>query len=434
MLTRKKRRIIFYSLILLFLIVGAALIFYAQGWRLDWKSFTAQKVGGIYVRSFPSGAEIKLNGKRIPLKNNFFQSGTLISNLTPGIYDLELSLPEYKEWRMSVEVMPALVSEQKYAVLVPEESTIYMNGPFEKLWVLGNSLLLQNKNQFSIDDLKFSGTALVGWSNDFRRILVENGARRILADRQTSTTTDLNAILRRSGLTASKIDLDPANTTRIFLLNKNSFMNFDTLLSTTTFSLVVTSTMDVFEASRSRLAWSSFDSTKKTSALFVYNRAENAYENNPSVLPGKTVKMEWSAENMLAVLQDDGELYIRRPGTQPLDKLASDAKDFFFAPEGDKIAVLEKDAIEVFDFENRFRPYFKFAPADVRDVQNLVWYEDREHLFLVYADAVKLLDLQDAKSENIIPVADTRSAGYDEAQNSLYFIASGEVRAVNFPD
>ena len=59
-------------------------------------------LGALYVDSFPSGATIYLDGKGYGI------TPQLIPNLTPGSYELRLSLVGWKDYRLVVSVSPGL--------------------------------------------------------------------------------------------------------------------------------------------------------------------------------------------------------------------------------------------------------------------------------------------------------------------------------------
>ncbi|HTY40156.1 MAG TPA: hypothetical protein VMC43_03660, partial [Candidatus Paceibacterota bacterium] len=90
-MTLRTRRIFFYSLILAFLLLGTTAVFYAQGWRFDWTARAIQKVGGIYVRSWPADTTVYLNDKRLDRPFSIFDSGLLVSDLFPKTYALRLT-------------------------------------------------------------------------------------------------------------------------------------------------------------------------------------------------------------------------------------------------------------------------------------------------------------------------------------------------------
>ena len=123
--TRKR---IFYVFILLFVVIGAAVVLYAEGWRINLSTLDAEKAGGIYVRSYPNNAQIMLNGEPVQNQSAFLSPGTFISGLFPKKYILALSAAGYDAWTESAPVIPSLVTEMKYAVLVPKTATNVATG------------------------------------------------------------------------------------------------------------------------------------------------------------------------------------------------------------------------------------------------------------------------------------------------------------------
>src|ERR1035441_2686736 len=123
--TRKR---IFYVFILLFVVIGAVVVLYAEGWRINLSTLEAEKAGGIYVRSYPNNAQITLSGKPVQNQSAFLSPGTFISGLFPKTYTLTLSASGYDAWTESTPVVPSLVTEMKYAVLVPKTATNVATG------------------------------------------------------------------------------------------------------------------------------------------------------------------------------------------------------------------------------------------------------------------------------------------------------------------
>ena len=85
--------------ILLFVVIGAAVVFYAEGWRINFSTLEAEKAGGIYVRPYPNNAQIMLNGKPVQNQSAFLSPGTFISGLFPKTYTLAFSMPDYDRGR-----------------------------------------------------------------------------------------------------------------------------------------------------------------------------------------------------------------------------------------------------------------------------------------------------------------------------------------------
>jgi hypothetical protein len=118
-MTIKTRRKIFYTLVVLFILIGGIIVFYAQGWRFDFSTGHFEKIGGVYIRSSPQDAAIFVNGKPVRNQSGFLDPGTLISDLLPQTYRITLKAPGYVDWQENTTVQPTLVQQFKNAVLVP---------------------------------------------------------------------------------------------------------------------------------------------------------------------------------------------------------------------------------------------------------------------------------------------------------------------------
>ena len=77
--------------------------------------------------------------------------------------------------------------------------------------------------------------------------------------------------------------------------------------------------------------------------------------------------------------------------------------------------------------------YWRFNLLEAERVSNIVWYKDRHHLFLIYPDRIKFLDLDDLSQENVTTVAETPNAAYDLKANRLYFLEDGKLMRLDFP-
>src|SRR5258706_2426894 len=108
------RKIFFYTLVLLFFILLPLLLLHALGYRWDAKTKTLTQTGLISVKSYPEGAEVKINGK--VLKKTIPAS----MNLVPGTYELELNLKNYWQYKKNVEIYPKKVSRLEDVLLFPK--------------------------------------------------------------------------------------------------------------------------------------------------------------------------------------------------------------------------------------------------------------------------------------------------------------------------
>ena len=129
MLTRAKRRVLFWFSVVLFFLLMPVAVLYALGYRLD-SNFSLKKTGGLYVASDVSGSEIFINSQ-FQKKTNLLQGGVFVQNLKPGRYQILVANESYLPWQKELEVKSQLVSEAR-ALLVPREpnAEVLLRGRF----------------------------------------------------------------------------------------------------------------------------------------------------------------------------------------------------------------------------------------------------------------------------------------------------------------
>jgi len=438
-MTRRKRRQIFYLLVVLFFIVGTALVLYAQGWRFNIGTWSVSKVGGIFIRSLPDDARIFLNKKPIVNESAFLSRGTLISDLFPRTYWVELKEAGYDSWRESATVSPSFVTEFKYAVLVPQNATTAAES-VQNFSVAHDTLVAQNWNGSVV-----SGTALIGKgtlideSSDGNAVIIKNqtNGRYALYQFQNGSTTDLTAILANGGAgksDVSNIFFDPHDPGTIIAagLSKIWFIDEATMIaqggSSSGGKAVQIEKTPIGEilgsavaAGPSLIAWTESKKSGTSSTIVIYDKSSEGIIAS-STVPGKNSELEWAKSNILSILQNDGELYLYDTGAQSITKIADDTKDFAATENGSSIAALENGSMEIIPTTGVSDDYYRFNLPDIADAQRVMWYKDAMHLFIEYGDHVSFLDLKDAGLNNFITVAIGTAPFYDSGENALYIV------------
>ena len=108
------RKISFWLFFLIFIITLPFVVFYSLGYQFNPNLKQFQRTGIISIKSFPSGVEIYLDGKRINRQTPFD-----IRNLLPGTYKIKLEKDGFYPYELSVEVRPSFVSVID-ATLIPK--------------------------------------------------------------------------------------------------------------------------------------------------------------------------------------------------------------------------------------------------------------------------------------------------------------------------
>jgi len=112
MMTRQIRAIIFWSMFVLFLIFSPIAIFYALDYSYDWQNKKLVQNGAFYFKSSPRNAEIFINSKN---KKN---TPRFIKRLIPKNYTVEIKKDGFQPWKKELSVMPGIVTEAKYILLI----------------------------------------------------------------------------------------------------------------------------------------------------------------------------------------------------------------------------------------------------------------------------------------------------------------------------
>ena len=119
-MTKMSRRIIFYFLLLLFVVLAPSIIFYALGYNFDFNKKIFVATGGIYLKSHPSNAEIYINDKPGGETSKF------IKRLLPKIYEIKITKEDYHLWQKKLVVEPRMVTKASNILLLPSNPKIFL--------------------------------------------------------------------------------------------------------------------------------------------------------------------------------------------------------------------------------------------------------------------------------------------------------------------
>lgn len=122
-MTYRTRRIIFWALVGLFIIISPLTVFYSKGYRFDFQKWEVFKIGGLNL-------QIKINDAKIFINNRLkAQSGGLLysSNffkLLPGTYKIRIAKENYQDWQKDLTVKPNLVTDAYNIILFPQKTQV----------------------------------------------------------------------------------------------------------------------------------------------------------------------------------------------------------------------------------------------------------------------------------------------------------------------
>lgn len=418
------RKRLFYALCGVFVILGAAVVLYAQGWRIDPATGIVTKVGAIFVRSYPSSAAISLEGKAIENTSGFLSPGTLISGLLPGSYTLALRSAGYRQWSERADVFPSLVATFKYAVLVPEKGTAVATSV--------NATAIFPETSGDLLMVKSGGSIVWrGKTIGAGTVVDENGMRALVKGRDgiyraydlaNGTTTNVSAILTAAGADGTALQnivFDPSGHDIIFAETKTRIWEADTSSGTATLLWTASSGTILYPglaAANPIVAWGTMDQ-KGASKIIAYD-AEDRLILQTIPITGKIKKLAWVRDGLLGVLRTNGAFAAYDASNGTIKELALGVKDFSSSSDGTMIAFLEANGIEAISLTAA--DHYRLPLRNINDVTRVIWYRDKNHLFLVHPNQVEFLDLSDVALKNVISIALGTAPAYDEGANVLF--------------
>lgn len=96
---RKNRRIYFWTLFVISLLIIFSVMFFISGYRLNIWNRQISTTGSIFIKTVPKNAQVSMNG-------NHYKKDTpiLINNLVPRKYQIELEYPDRFSWQKTIDV------------------------------------------------------------------------------------------------------------------------------------------------------------------------------------------------------------------------------------------------------------------------------------------------------------------------------------------
>jgi len=439
--TRKR---IFYVLVLLFMVIGAVVVLYAEGWRINPSTLDAEKAGGIYVRSYPNNAQITLNGKAVQNQSSFLSPGTFISGLFPKTYTLTLAADGYDAWTETPQIGPSLVTEMKYAVLVPKTATnvATATAAVGDFFEADGEVVVANTSATISWLGKIIGYgAAISHSTDLKTAIIRTVNAKAdvttysLYDFTNATSTNLSALLKQSGIKSTpstNVFIDPYDDTSVIAQTTAQIVAIDsgthrtTVIETAPAGTLIESPIAV---SPSVMAWALIAPSgplgaTSTSQIMIYDKFSGDTVDSSLVVHGPVKQLAWVRSNVLGILESDNTLYLYNVPNEALSSLANDVKQFYPTADGSTLAALEYHSLEVFSFTTQ--DHYRFNLPQATDVQGLLWYKDNAHLFVQYPDRVAFLDFADTGLKNLTVVSAGTDPFYDQQENSLYLIDQGQ--------
>ena len=105
-MTKKTRTVLFIICLVFFILAAPSFVFYSQGYRIDFAARKIVQTGAFYFKISPKNANLT--------------GSTMVGDLAPKIYKVEIKKYGYLSWRKYLDIKEKEVTEAKDIILFPQ--------------------------------------------------------------------------------------------------------------------------------------------------------------------------------------------------------------------------------------------------------------------------------------------------------------------------
>jgi hypothetical protein len=477
-----KRSLFFWTLVILFFIVGPAVILNTQGYRFDFHRGVFVYSGTITFKANPQNFNVIVNGKLNDSKQlNRINNSYNITGLLPGDYEIKLERDGFQSWSKKTDVHSGLASEFWNVILVRNnyEKTEY-NTPgagkffispksdyfaYEKengtalevaLYNMGND---QTEKNYSFSGWKFideSREENIEWSPDQSFLSVplekefDNKQKEYsysIIDVDNNSSFNLNEMLNKKEI--SNVRWDPKEKGYLFFLSENSLFRFN--IKDNADLIKISDNVSSFDLSRTDLYF------VKNPNNLVYKVTANGKsepeqitngfpdENNPEIRRIITYN-----DSRISLTSRDKSLYVYNKADRDtyFRKIGEAVEGVHFSDDGKKLLFWTKNEISVY-----FMTDWKVPPLRSEndltnitrysdEIRNVQWFKDYEHIIFSTGKYVKIIELDPRDRRNCMDMVSTTNENpfviYNNYLEKMYFVDmkdnSTSISSIDFPE
>lgn len=385
------------------------MVFYSQGYRFDYKTIAIQKVGGVFVKSEPSDTLIFLDGAEVKNQSWFLQSGTLINNLVPGAYTLEVKKDGYRPWRKTVTIESSLVTEADAVTLIPEKEPTLLDSGIRDAQISGKNIIEQEVSGTIIINrarLAATGTLLAvspdGASGLFMRATSKSYFIRDLKDGSPTLNISLlfnnlkERILQSPGTAIlTNVAYYPNDSQKFFLSTDRAVYLMDK--EKLTLALLDNAGVHYFKVTDRGLFWVN-DKSELRKYTFENRDRATIMTDASDVTDIQT--WQNSEGGGFAVLKKNGLLFLFDQTFAQKQEIASQAALMAFSPDNQRVAFIDKNNQINIQNLTKQKKKISFVLPIAGIIDAFSWQRDSQHLF-IHSGAGKLYFTE---TDGIMPV------------------------------
>ena len=429
-MTLRTRRFLFWGLLLLFFMAGTAIILYSEGWRFATNScalhnllhceLTFEKTGGIFLRTTPRGVTILMDGKSFEDQSGFIQQGTLIPNLSPKLYQVQIQKEGYFPWVKNIRVLPQLVTQALHIILIPKAIS-EEQVPISRLRGEHIEAISDTGKKIIIQDVK---------AKTYYMYDISNPAVAFNININFTNTAKANETIVR-------IIPHSFDQNKLIIETTKGLYNLDTLrLEIETIQKNQPITWTVQGSSVYYLKKSTSPSATTTYALYSWNmvlKNENqifTFPDNTSSSRRFTGIEVSSAQNRVALLDNERAVYLIDLTQNTIKKATNAVSDFEFSPDGKKLALLTSGKklqilfLDDSDVDNSKRKGDLIAFELIEQPLKVTWHKDSYHILIGYVTTLHFKEIDDRLPNNDYILREIPGSifYYDKKSNAVYSV------------
>jgi hypothetical protein len=366
----------YLALAVVFVGVTVALVAVGRGYGYDFKNRRVVHNGLVIMGSYPSAADVKINGKDIDRRTPYR------ANLEANDYDFEVTKEGYRTWRKRLGIVASGVTWAQYILLLPLElkpQTVPTQGEVAKMtstpdrkrlalltkgvdaavWVVGSD----GREQIKVYALKPATPELPAEVVD-ELSLAEDGSRVLIKSNHGGKTSHLLVEVQRDGQVVNlteqfgfsfpDLKFNPSNWRELYWLSPEGLRRLDAEARTAT--LLVPGVIKGYAFGGERIFY--IQKSETGVSVWSLDRGGHKQELVQSVADSDTYEMAYSGfqgQNFLAVAPRTTntvtvykDIFSNTPEAQVVTKLASRIR---FNEDGRYLAFFWEQAFGTYDLE-----------------------------------------------------------------------------------
>ncbi len=421
-MTIKTRRSLLIIFVVFFVIAGIGIVYYSQGYRFDFTTFSVTKTGAINIQSTPRSVSITLNNKPYKDRSSLVHRGTFISNVLPKKYRLVIAKEGFELYEKFIDVKPAEVTRLLNILLMPDNIT------FTTL----------------IEGLK--GDRIVTQAQDSTLLThdSETNTYYTCSSNALPSCTNLSSLL--STLIKQKVQsilFYPNESGTYLVYTSGGIYRANTADQEATLIIQGTTTSPSLHQQNFYVLTPADPDEEHESELIVYDLALSTqatihklpfeYDSIQEIVP---------SSDIIALMLTNKSLILFDPGKNEFEAIAHSAKLARFSPDEKKLLFQDVDGKtfiylvqdEIATLQSTAGETLKLGLVNANNVLDIAW-SDSYHLVLTYPDRVVFAEVDIIEPNNHYLITTTPAARtfFSRSSNTLYRIQEDIVSSFTLP-